>query len=342
MALSSDEIIKREILDFVGVKRGALTTRVFPEGSTEDQKTFVNGGLTFSYDNLDYGSCDLAWYYTDDTGNKVPVIAVEGTDALNRGSSGNAQCQRFHHALGAVKKGLIGIYYLRPGIYNVFPDLYGMAYYATKYEKGYYLIIQDLGVLQAILDLYNKDSTKLKNYLNDFIKQSLAIYKDSFESRYNNDWSEFAKRRSTIIKEGYIIKHAGRMRRNFTDASQRGGHIALGEMYLTKYLFYDKFFYYLWPRMFQEDLDYLDSHKLRDKEWKLLRKEPNVKILTLDDISNIPRSVDRALRELTNIPLKGNALRKYTAQVKIIVDGLINDSMSIKKVSRIKKENKDE
>ena len=42
---------------------------------------------------------------------------------------------------------------------------------------------------------------------------------------------------STIIKKNYVIKYAGRMKRNFTDGSQRAGHIAVGEMFLTKYFF---------------------------------------------------------------------------------------------------------
>ena len=48
MALSSDEIIKREIIDTIGYKTGNLRLRIFPESSNDDQKLFENGGLTFS------------------------------------------------------------------------------------------------------------------------------------------------------------------------------------------------------------------------------------------------------------------------------------------------------
>ena len=88
MALSSDEIIKREIIEKIGYEIGNLKIRIFPESSNDDQKLFEDGGLTFSYDGADYGSCDAGWFNTL-TG--APVVALEGTDALNRRSGGNAQ-----------------------------------------------------------------------------------------------------------------------------------------------------------------------------------------------------------------------------------------------------------
>lgn len=147
MAYSSDEIIKREIIDYLGYETHGIKLRVFPQSSNEDQKPFSEGGLTFGYKGVSYGSCDAAWYvdekWVDGLNekeiNQKPVIALEGTDALNRNSGGNALYQRFHHALGAVKNGVVGVYYLKKGKTKIQPDLFGMAYFASKVEKGKYL-----------------------------------------------------------------------------------------------------------------------------------------------------------------------------------------------------------
>ena len=94
MALSSDEVIKREIIDTLVNSSSSLRLRVFPEGSNDDQKLFEEGGLTFRAAGVDYGSCYACWVVRQRhrirEGIEVPVIALEGTDALNRRSSGNA------------------------------------------------------------------------------------------------------------------------------------------------------------------------------------------------------------------------------------------------------------
>ena len=139
MAYSSDEIIKREILDTLGHETNGIKLRIFPQSSNEDQKPFSEGGLTFGFEGVSYGSCDAAWYVDEQwvdglNGkeiNKKPVIALEGTDALSRNSAGNALYQRFHHALGGVKNGIVGVYYLKKGNQKIQPDLYGMAYFAS-------------------------------------------------------------------------------------------------------------------------------------------------------------------------------------------------------------------
>lgn len=155
MALSSDEIVKREIIDHVGTSVGPFYARVFNEGSNDDQKLFSKGGLTFSFENQDYGSCDCAYITKDKDNNESAILAIEGTDCLGRGSSGNAQYQRFHHALGAVKNKIVGIYYLREGEHKVQPDLYRMALNISKAYGAPYLIVQDLNVIKHILELMN-------------------------------------------------------------------------------------------------------------------------------------------------------------------------------------------
>ena len=80
MALSSDEIVKREIIDHVGTSVGPFYARVFNEGSNDDQKLFSKGGLTFSFENQDYGSCDCAYITKDKDNNESAILAIEGTE----------------------------------------------------------------------------------------------------------------------------------------------------------------------------------------------------------------------------------------------------------------------
>ena len=321
--LSSDQIVKNEIIEELGFNKGKIELRIFPEGSNDDQRLFQEGGLTFGYNGVEYGSCDAAWYidgenwhdgYNDKNITQKPVIALEGTDALQRGSSGNAQYQRFHHALGAVKNGLIGVYYLKPGELKVQPDLYGMAYFASKHERGTYLIIQNLGILDEIMDLYLKygeQSEELRKFLDSCVDDMYSIwYKEKF-SQYNYDWNIFADKRSTFVKGDTVIKYGGRNKRGFTDSTQRSGHIAVGEMYLTKYYYLDKKFYYLFPRFTHQDIIDLDTGKKNDKEWYLLRHEPNVFIKTMDDLKGLPSNIREQLLLIKDEPLKGDALKIY-------------------------------
>tara|TARA_B100000963_G_C22613889_1_gene666304 strand:- start:1317 stop:2306 length:990 start_codon:yes stop_codon:yes gene_type:complete len=308
MALSSDELIKRELIDSIGVKYFGLKARVFPEGSNQDQISFEDGGLTFSYRKTNYGSCDLAYVYSQ---SEKPYMAIEGTDALNRGSSGNAQYQRFHHALGAVKNGLIGVYYLRKGNLEIREDLYAMAYFSSIKEKGFYIITQSIDEIKEILK-YSDETTDVRElFLKDLLNKKYEIFLDKFEKKYKSSWKLFAEKRSTLIFEKHIIKYSARNILNFTDGSQRAGHIAVGEMYLTKYFFPDYKFFYFWPRMNKEELNYLNSNKTNDKEWNLLSTEENVEIITIDDIDNVPKDIRLGFYSIKKEPLKGEPLKKY-------------------------------
>ena len=333
--LSSDQIIKNEIIEKLGYQNGKIRLRIFPEGSNDDQRPFVDGGLTFGENGVLYGSCDAVWYidnkeYTDlyskKVINKKPVIGLEGTDCLQRGSSGNAQYQRFHHALGAIRDGLIGVYYLKEGKDSVQVELYEMAYNASKYEKGTYLIIQDLSIIENILNIINKfgeESSELSDYLEQLLdKMHEKWINEKFEPKYKSSWENFAKERSTIIQEDRIIKYAGRSKRNFTDGSQRAGHIAVGEMYLSKYFFYNKRVDYLFLRMLSSERDELDTQKDQDKEWNLLRSEPNVRIRTLDEIVGISPEIKNNLIKIKDLPLKDEALKIFNYSKKIIDEKL--------------------
>lgn len=332
-----------EIMEKVGTDFKRLYPRIFLHSSNEDQKLFQKGGLTFGYNGVQYGSCDALWFidnqefidpYNQKEINEFPVVALEGTDALARGSSGNAQLQRFHHALGAIKAGVIGIYYLKPGKDSVRHDLYIMAYNASKIEKGYYIITQNLSEVKNILvyiDDYGYNSSELKQYLNLLLDNMLLKYKAHFEERYNGSLTTFANKRSTLVFDEYIIKHAGRMLRNFTESSQRAGHIAVGEMYFSKYMFPDKHLYYLFPKMTREDIEYLDLTKIYDKEWSLLRNEENVTIITIDDLKGLDYLIKNELKKIKDDPLKGDTLRAYNCSVGKIVEGLRSGTIIIEK-----------
>ena len=328
MALSSDEVIKREIFDAFGTPAGDLKLRIFPQSSNDDQRLFTDGGLTFSKDGVDYGSCDAVWLIHRN-GEEIPFIGLEGTDALNRKSSGNAQYQRFHHALGAVKNGVIGVYYLKKGIDKIQDDLFGMAFSASRYEKGTYLIIDDLEDLRPILENYNNPA-ELDKQLKIILGRMEEKFLSKFNTRYGCSWERFAQKRSTVILKDKIIKYAGRMRRNFTDGSQRAGHIAVGEMYLTKYFFYGQPINYLMLKMTSEDITYLDKHKANDKEWYLLRHEPNVELKTMDDILGLDHLIKDRLLRIKDEPIKNAAGKIYKECVNYIDRGLRNGSLIVK------------
>lgn len=312
-------------MEAFGVSIGNLRLRIFPESSNDDQRLFTDGGLTFSHHGVDYGSCDAGWFIRKGDEN-IPFIALEGTDALNRKSSGNAQYQRFHHALGAVKNGLIGVYYLKKGIDKIQDDLFGMAVSASKHEKGTYLIIDDLEDLRPILQNYNNSSV-LNKHLQNILNKMETKFLAKFNSQYDGSWQKFAEKRSTIIQKDRIIKYAGRMRRNFTDGSQRAGHIAVGEMYLTKYFFYGQQINYLMLKMTSEDLAYLDEHKADDKEWHLLRHEPNVELKTMDDIFGLSKTIRLKLLSIKDEPVKGEVYQIYKECVEYIDKGLRSGSL---------------
>jgi hypothetical protein len=341
MALSADELVKQEIFDELGTLN-KYRIRIFMQSSTKDQDLFSDGGLTFGVKGTKYGSCDAAWEllspWTDPfdgkTYKQTPVVALEATDALNRKSTGNAQYQRFHHALGAVRGGSVGFYYLRPGIDDIRPELYGMANFATRMESGSYFVTDDLEQIRKLLETDFGTPAWEAEILSLSEKQE-KLFDDWFRATYGN-WEEFAKKRSTIMKPGYVIKHAGRMLRNFTDSSQRAGHIAVGEMFLTKYFFgLTNFVYYLFPRMRRSDFEFLDKTKASDKEWRLLRDEPGVVLLGLDDLIGVPESILKGLEELKETPLKGQAIKTYNSLTRTLEDLINSDNVRIKESFRL-------
>ena len=334
MTNASDQLIKQEIFEiFEKMNKSKFDLRIFINSSTQDQRDFFKDkGLTFRDDNFTYGSCDACLYRNI---KKKEIIAIEGSDCLNRRSSGSAQYQRFHHILGPVRLGLIGIYYLRKGEHKIREDLYEMAYQASMSEKGIYIVTNDLTEVMDIINSYD-DQEKRKYLINQTLINMKKKSDKAFNDKYNNDFNIFAEKRSSVILEDKIIKYQGNNYSNFTKGELRGGHLALGEIYLGKYIYPDivnnnKKLFFLFPRLTKSDLLELDEKKRNDKEWNLIRGEQNVFIKTMDDLQGIGNKLLSDLKEIKNESLKnGTKTRRiYNECMKQIVSGLKNGKIKL-------------
>lgn len=310
MANKSDEIIKRELLD-IGEING-LKLRVFPGGSREDQRHWVDGGLSFGFGNVIYGSCDGAWYaeheWIDPLSKRksdfTPVLAVEGTLALERGSSGNAQYQRFFHALGAVLSGVVGVYYLRAGTDLMRYDLPMAALNASELHGTDYLIVDELeSVKEIVRAIATGDKEKYRVVATKIKKRMEEQFNSVFQRRFGGDIEAYFKSRSIVRLKDRNIKYLAGNYRNFTESSQRGGHIVLGEFLLAKYMLKEPF-YFLLPRLLPSEVTKLDASK--KKEWLVMRNDNMGKLVTLDDMDGVDNELRRGILELRNQPLGGS------------------------------------
>jgi len=312
MAFKSDYIIKQE-LNSIG-EIGNLKLRIFPGSSREDQIHWIDGGLCFGKSDLLYGSNDAVWYVeekwrdplTNEESNSKPLIAVEGTLALERGSSGNAQYQRFFHALGAVLSGVIGIYYLRKGKDSLRYDLPMAALNAGEMHNCDYFITTDLNDVREIVEIVGKhgaSSIEYRNLANRIKGEMRAYFTDALNRIHNGDINDYFRHRSIIkLSNGSNVKYLAGNYRNFTESSQRGGHVILGEFLLAKYFLKDRF-YFLLPRMTHDDITRLDNSD--KKEWKVIRADELGKVITMDEMEGIPDRVKRGILELKSTPLGG-------------------------------------
>ena len=295
---TSDSITKSELIEhFENIRdKKGFELRVFPEGSNDDQVLFKEGGCTFEYEGKIYGSCDAVLFKND------IIIGIEMTDALNRGSSGSAQVQRFHHALGPVKNGYYGIYYLRKGRHPIRSDLYGMAYNVSKSSTGKYLITDDLNIIAEFIKK-SKDEAKLQKFISDYMNYMKGKFDLYFDTKFASSWNNYFSQRSTLEKKDYICRYQANGYRQFTEGKYRGGHLALGEMYLGRYLF-DKItnnkkkLYMFFPRLEKNELENLKNRTKTNKELNLLFNEDNVRIKTIDDLINLPDEIKSMMKSL--------------------------------------------
>ncbi len=342
MAEKSDPIIKQELRTIGDV--GNLKLRCFDD-TRDDQVHWVQGGLCFGKHDLMYGSCDGIWYadeswtdpLTGEAAQQRPVIAVEGTLALERGSSGNAQYQRFFHALGAVVSGVIGVYYLREGTVPIRPDLPQAAINATKRHKVPYLVVSHLSDVRELVETvarYGEKSQQATAVINRIINEMKSYWESGFERNHKGDIQNYYDNRSIVIAgDGSYIKYAGRNYRNFTEGSQRAGHIALGEFYLAKYFLNQKFYYFL-PRLTPKEIIKLDERNA--KEWKLMRVDDLGKIVTAEDFTNLPPGWTKEVRAFKDTPLKGGDYSHFHSLMRVFVSGVREGKIRLKEKARIK------
>lgn len=342
MAEKSDPIVKQELRTIGTV--GSLELRCFDD-TKDDQVHWVQGGLCFGRHDLMYGSCDGIWYinehWTDPlTGESVsqrPVIAVEGTLALERGSSGNAQYQRFFHALGAVISGVIGVYYLREGTVPIRPDLPQAAINATRRHGVPYLVVSHLSDVRELVEAiahYGEKSQQATEVINRIMNEMKSYWESGFERNHKSDIQNYYDNRSIVItSDGSYIKYAGRNYRNFTESSQRAGHIALGEFYLAKY-FLDQEFYYFLPRLTPKEIVKLDERNA--KEWKLMRVDDLGKIVTAEDFTDLPPGWTKEVRSFKNCPLKGEDYSHFHNLMKVFIDKVREGKIRLKKAKKLR------
>jgi hypothetical protein len=337
MAYKSDMIVKQE-LQSVG-SMGDLKLRIFPGDSRDDQLHWVDGGLCFGKRDWMYGSCDGAWYVdepfkdplTGETTSQKPIIAVEGTLALERGSSGDAQYQRFFHVLGAVMSGVIGVYYLRAGKHPMRPDLPQAAIHATEKHGCPYLVVNDLSDIQQLvfsIAKYGQDSGEVTSVIERVITQMRRYWESAFERQYKSDIQKYYQSRSIILTpQNQYIKYAGRNLRNFTESSQRAGHIALGEFYLAKYFLAQKFYYFL-TRLSKEEVQKLNARNA--KEWKLMRSDDLGTIMTIEDFNGITQEIKEGLESLKDTPLKGQSMKLHRLLMKLFRENIESGNITLK------------
>jgi len=332
LGYASDARIKRDLRS-IG-NQGKLRLRVFDE-SHEDHKPWKDGGLRFGI----YGSNDGAWYFDEQWKDPVsgeicekrPVIVVEGSYGTERGNIGSAQYARFHHALGPVMRGLVGVYlipkrsfYYRDNIeheatWRLDLDL-GCLGASEIHAPGQYLMI-DAYNLKLLKELVQSCGFEDESKKQELIMQIKKEMKDYAEATYLRTYGTSdpnaafsAPRRNFAYNNeriGKILRHNVKA---FTDPRYRNGHIIVGEGLLLRY-WARKEVDLILPRFTVEDCKMLD--KREQKEWTLLRSRGDVRVVTFDDLVFGDKELEVAVASIRDkLPLLGENLRKMNAIVK--------------------------
>ncbi|MCJ7760634.1 hypothetical protein MUP59_05770 [Candidatus Bathyarchaeota archaeon] len=346
MAYASDARIKKDLKE-IG-SQGKLKLRVFDE-SHEDHRQWKDNGLRFGL----YGASDGAWYldetWTDPISGEVcdkkPVIVVEGSFGTERGNIGSAQYARFHHALGAVIRGLVGVYFI-PTRSSYYRDnvehkaawrldlVYGCLGASELHAPGEYLMIDayDPGLLKNLVSTYATDDVQSQQSLIKGIKDEMKTYADEayFKTFKTSDPTAAFSRHSRNYaynksRIGKILKHNVKA---FTDARYRNGHIIVGEALLLRY-WAKKQVDLILPRFTNEDCIMLDHRE--QKEWKLLRSRKDIRIITFDDLIFKDRSLEKGLIAIrAKLPLLGDELVKMNSIIRKMKDDFGNGLVGIR------------
>jgi hypothetical protein len=338
------KVLFREIGD-----QGKLKLRIFTK-TQDEHKDWCDGGLRFG----EWGSCDAAWYeigrwkdpLTYRECNAIPRIAVEGTFGPERGHFGTAQYQRIHHVMGAVVRGIIGVYFIpKSSIYmhkgksvhvHWLWQMVLAALNASKIYSAPFLVI-DANKPQVLAELVKAlgfdDDVRANQIIQDCFDEMRDYVNKNISDRNLNKYLS-SMDDVIILSDTTVGKILSSNLSSFVSSRKRGGHIAIGEYLVHRYAFDKKKIFLIFPRLTSYDLAKLDERK-RKKEWIFLRTRNDLEIITFDDL----QIRDKNLRnKLLNIrkrePLnKLPWAREWKNIVKELKSGFINGEILIKKKS---------
>lgn len=315
-----------------------------------EHKDWCDGGLRFG----EWGSCDAAWYeigrwkdpFTHRECNAIPRIAVEGTFGTERGHFGTAQYQRIHHVMGAVVRGIIGVYFIPKSSIYIYEGkkvhvhwLWQMVLAALNASKIYSapFLVVDANKPQILTELvkalgFNDDVRanqiiqECLDEMSDYVKKTLPVGHYNL-NEYLNSMDDVI-----LLSDTTVGKILSSNLSSFISSSKRGGHIAIGEYLVHRYAFDKKKVILIFPRLTSADLAKLDERKHK-KEWIFLRTRNDLEIITFDDLQIKNADLRHKLlniREkepLNKLPWK----REWENIVKEIKSGITTGEIQIKK-----------
>jgi len=341
MAYDSDTRVKETLKDISRkAKLKNLELRIYDE-SNEDQKHWTNDGLTFGSTELLYGSNDAGWffrspYFLNDKkiSEYTPIIIVEGSYGTETGNTGSAQYARFSHALGAVKEGFIGVYFVPfVSIYRksdgseitarVRCEMIYAALNASEKEKGEYLFIDAYNedLLKDFLEILDRGNhEEIQNKICK-IKKIMKIFADKYilDNRMVYLYNKDRVGKLLMFNVVSFSSHNFRTNEKYKAGRFRNGHTILGTGLINLY-WHSKPLDLVLARFTHEDCKELDN--LHQKEWLLLRKTKDINIITLDDLEFKNNELQSNLYDfLDELPLLGGKLKKKNLLAKSVIQG---------------------
>ena len=349
MAYDSDTRVKETLKDITrNVNPKNLILRIFDE-SNDDQKHWTKGGLTFGPISCIYGSNDAGWFLkkpfiidNKKVSDFTPVIVVEGSYGTETGNTGSAQYARFSHALGAVKEGFIGVYFVpfqstyrkSDGSETTAYVRYDMIYAAlnaSEIEKGQYLFIDayNTKLMEEFLRILDEgDKTKIEEMIIK-IKNIMKNFADRHSSADRRRYLYNSSRVGKLLMFNVVSFSAYNFRTNtkYKAGRFRNGHTIVGDALIT-YYWHKKPVDLVLARFTHEDCKKLDEFK--KKEWLLLRTSKNINVVTLDDLEFQDKSLKRELYNFLDVlPLLGASLKNKNRLAKKIFNGFQQGTIKI-------------
>lgn len=354
----SDDVIKSKLKEYL-ITNPPLKKRVYIGTGSEkfDQKTWEEGGLTFYYNDITYGSNDFAIYTeenwttpTNSVCNEKPFIVIEATDALNRGSSGDAQVQRLHHLYPTVRQGIPSIYYLEPGKHDLYGQMIGSAYFFSRYyqklnnnNNSVLLITKNISHIQELIDNFN-NSDGLNAVIEKILNLMLKYFTNYFRNKYKSSWNIFFEKthfNRTKDNDYFFISairppYPETNKPPWSDSHHRAASLPLMGRFLVMgcntYDVNKSRFYFILPLFRLEALIEMNRTKINDKEWKIFSGVYHGwDIVTLDEIDGLDNSDYNISRDIWGHNLNKNPYRRMWGDfIEKITRGLKNGTLAIK------------